>query len=309
MKRFNSISKKYGVWLILVLLVLIVSILQPLFLQPKNLTNVLKQVAVNGILSIGMSFVIILGEIDLTVGSVFCFCGMAMMKLMPMIGWFPSIIVGLVSGILIGAFCGYFVDRGIPSFIMTLAVQIILRGFANMISNGTPISSSSDAYNAIGQDYFLGIPVQVYIYLILAFIAIFVMLRTKFGRSVYAVGGNSEVARLSGINVRKIRIITFMISGLLAAMAAVVGTARLGSCEPTLGSGYESDAIAATVIGGVAMSGGEGSQAKTICGVLILGVLNNMLNLLSVSPYWQYVFKGGIIILAVSLDIFRRKNR
>ncbi len=196
--------------------------------------------------------------------------------------------------------------EGWDTFIMTLAVSIVFRGFANMVSNGSPIRSVSDTYNAIGQGYLLGVPIQVYIYLFLAVAAAFVMYKTKFGRSVYAIGGNAEVARLSGVNVKRVRIAVYIISGVLAAVAAVIGTARLGSCEPTLGADYHSDAIAATVIGGTIMSGGEGSQMKTIAGVLILGVLNNMLNLLSVSPYWQYVFKGGIIILAVSSDVLRR---
>lgn len=305
-EKVKDFSKKYGILIMLIALVAAASVLQPLFLQPKNITNVLRQTAINGILAVGMTFVIISGAIDLSVGSIFCFTGMTMMFLMPYIGWGGAIVVGLLLGAAIGFVNGYMIYRGMPAFIMTLAVSIILRGLANMISNGSPIRSNSPVFNKIGQDYFLGIPIQVYIYLLIALTATFIMSRTKFGRSVYAIGGSTEVSRLSGINVRKIRIAVFMISGTLGAVAAVIGTARLGSCEPTLGQDYHSDAIAATVIGGTIMSGGEGHQLKTVIGVLILGVLNNMLNLIGISPYWQYIFKGGIIIVAVASDVLRR---
>ncbi len=304
--RLTAFSKKYGIVIMLAVLIMAAAVLQPLFLQPKNITNVLRQTAINGILAVGMTFVIISGAIDLSVGSTFCFTGMVIMYLMPITGWVGAVIIGLALGAVIGCVNGYMIYRGLPAFIMTLAVSIVLRGLANMVSNGSPIRSVSDTYNAIGQGYLLGVPIQVYTYLLIALAAAFVMSRTRFGRSVFALGGNPEVARLSGINIKKIRIAVYIISGILAAVAAVIGTARLGSCEPTLGQDYHSDAIAATVIGGTIMSGGEGSQIKTIAGVLILGVLNNMLNLLGVSPYWQYVFKGGIIVLAVSSDVLRR---
>ena len=305
-EKIKAFSQKYGIVIMLIVLLVAAAVLQPLFLQPRNITNVLRQVTINGIIAVGMTFVIVSGNIDLSVGTIFCFCGMSIMFVMPYIGWIPAIVVGLVLGMAIGVVNGYMIYRGMPAFIMTLAMSIILSGLANMVSNGTPIQSVSKAYNAIGQSYFLGVPIQVYVYLIIVAIAFFVCLRTKFGRSVYAVGGNKEVARLSGINVRKIIISVYVISGVLAAVAAVVGTARLGSCEPSLGSDYHSDAIAATVIGGTAMSGGYGNQLMTLVGVLLLGVLNNILNLLGVSPYWQYIFKGGIIILAVASDVFRR---
>lgn len=305
-EKAMAFSKKYGIVLMLVILLVAAAILEPMFLQPRNLTNVVRQIAVNGIIAVGMTFVIISGNIDLSVGSIFCFCGMSIMFLMPIVGWLPAILIGILLGAVIGVINGYMIYRGMPAFIMTLAVSIILRGLANMVSNGTPIRSVSETYNAIGQNYFLGIPIQVYVYILIALAATFVMIRTKFGRSVYAVGGNKEVARLSGINVRKIIIAVYIISGVLAAIAAIIGTARLGSCEPTLGQDYHSDAIAATVIGGAAMTGGYGNQLMTVVGVLLLGVLNNILNLLGVSPYWQYLFKGGIIILAVASDVFRR---
>lgn len=304
--KISAFTKKYGILMMLFVLVAAVSILQPKFLQIKNITNVLRQIAINGILATGMTFVIISGVIDLSVGSIFCVCGMVMLSVMSSVGWIGAILIGLLLGAVIGAVNGYMVYRGMPAFIMTLAVSIILRGAAFMTSNGAPVQSSSKVYNLLGQSYILGVPVQVYFYLLIAGIATFVMGRTKFGRSVYAIGGSTEVARLSGINVKKVRIAVYIISGMLAAVAAVIGTARLGSCEPSLGQDYHSDAIAATVIGGTLMSGGEGHQMKTLIGVLMLGVVSNMLNLIGVSPYWQYIFKGGIIILAVASDVFRR---
>ena len=304
--RISEITRKYGIVLIFIVLVVFAAILQPIFIHPRNITNVLRQVAVNGILATGMTFVIISGAIDLSVGTIFCMCGMVMMYVMPTTGWFGAILCGLLLGAIIGSCNGYMIYRGMPAFIMTLAMSILLKGCCYMLSNGTPIPSSSTVYNAIGQSYFLKIPVQVYIYFLIVVIATIVMGRTRFGRSVYAIGGNMEVARLSGINVKKIRILVYVISGVLSAIAAVIGTARLGSCEPTLGEDYHSDAIAATVIGGTLMSGGEGHQMKTMVGVLLLGVLSNILNLTGVSPYAQYVVKGLIIIGAVASDIFRR---
>lgn len=304
--KLSNFTKKYGIVLILVLLVAAASILEPKFISGKNITNVLRQCAINSILATGMTFVIISGCIDLSVGSIFCFVGMTMLTLMPYVGWVGAIGIGLVIGAIIGAFNGYMIYRGMPAFIMTLAMSLILRGSAYMVSGGAPVAASDKAYMYIGQSYLAGVPVQVYVCILLCLLAAFVMTKTRFGRSVYALGGNSEVARLSGINVKRIRILVYVISGVLAAVAAVIGTARLGSCEPTLGIEYHSDAIAATVIGGTVMSGGEGHQFKTLVGVFILGVLSNMLNLVGVSPYLQYVFKGAIIIVAVASDVFRR---
>ena len=303
-----ELTRKYGILMIFVVLVVAASILQPMFLQPRNLTNVLRQVAVNGILATGMTFVIISGAIDLSVGAIFCLCGMTMMYVMPSVGWVGAIGVGFLLGAVIGLANGYMIHRGMPAFIMTLAMSIVLRGLSYIISGGSPIGSSSTTYNVIGQGYLFNIPIPVYIYAVIACLAAFIMIKTNFGRSVYALGGNMEVARLSGINTKKIRIYVYMISGVLAALAAVVGTSRLGSCEPTLGEDYHSDAIAATVIGGTLMSGGEGHQFKTVVGVLILGVLSNVLNLMSVSPYTQYVVKGSIIIIAVASDTLRRNK-
>jgi ribose transport system permease protein len=305
-KHIGEFSGKYGIVLIFVLLVAVAAILQPVFLHPRNITNVLRQVSVNGILATGMTFVIISGAIDLSVGTIFCMCGMVMMFVMPRTGWMGAILVGLILGAMIGCCNGYMVYRGMPAFIMTLAMSILLKGCSFILSNGTPIASSSTTYNALGQSYFLKVPVQVYIYFLIVIVATIVLGRTRFGRSVYAIGGNIEVARLSGINVKKTRILVYIISGVLAAISAVIGTARLGSCEPTLGEDYHSDAIAATVIGGTLMSGGEGHQMKTMVGVLLLGVLSNILNLTGVTPYAQYVVKGLIIIGAVASDIFRR---
>ncbi|MFV0412859.1 MAG: ABC transporter permease [Oscillospiraceae bacterium] len=306
---FSSFTKKYGIILVLIVLVVVAAIIQPRFLQPRNITNVLRQVAVNGVLAIGMTFVIISGGIDLSVGANFCLSGLVMMSLMPYLTWPGAIVVGLLLGTVVGFLNGYMVFRGMPAFIMTLAMSIILKGCSYILSNGSPVPSTSTTYNFIGQGYLFGIPLPVYIYAAVACFAAFIMVRTRFGRSVYSIGGNMEVARLSGINIRRIRIAVFMISGFLSALAAIIGTARLGSADPTLGEDYHSDAIAATVIGGTLMSGGEGHQFKTVVGVLILGVLSNVLNLMGVNPNMQYVVKGAIIVAAVASDVFSRNKK
>ena len=230
-----------------------------------------------------------------------------MLEIMPRVGWFGAILIGIAYGAVIGAMNGYMIYRGLPPFVMTFAMATILQGVAYIACGGVPVRSTSEIYNAIGQSYWLGIPSQVYIYLILVVITSFIMKRTRFGRSVYAIGGNPEVSRLSGISLKKMRISIYIISGALAAVSSVIGTARLASCEPTLGLTYHSDAIAATVIGGTLMSGGEGAQWRTLVGVMILGVMSNILNLMGITSYIQYVLQGVIIIVAVSMDMFRRK--
>lgn len=308
-KQIKDFVKKYAIIGVLLLLIVLATIIQPVFLSPRNITNVLRQVAVNGILAIGMTFVIISGCVDLSVGGIWCMTGITVLTIMPKVGWFAAILIGLLLGAVLGAFNGYMVYRGMPAFIMTFSMQIILQGLAYIVCGGVPVHSRSEIYNAIGQSYWFGIPSQVYFYLILVLVASFVMKRTRFGRNVYAIGGNAEVARLSGIDLKKMRIAIYVVSGVLASLAAVIGTSRLGSCEPTLGLNYHSNAIAATVIGGTLMSGGEGAQWRTLIGVLILGVMSNVLNLMGITSYIQYVFQGAIIIIAVALDMFRRTQK
>ncbi len=309
-KKFNTkdFYKKYGILIVLVMLIIIAGIIEPIFLSSKNVLNVLRQASINGILAIGMTYVILSGGIDLSQGSIVGLCGMIVVMLMPEIGMIPAIIIALICGSLIGVLNGFCIHNNVPAFIMTLAGLTSIRGVAYYISNGQPYSATNEAYTLIGQSSLLHIPMPVIIFIIVVILGYFIANRTTFGRSVYAIGGSEEASRLSGINLLKTRIIVYTISGFLSALAAIVLTSRLYSCDPTIGEGYELDAITAAVIGGTSMSGGEGSVLKTVIGVLILGILSNILNLLGISPYIQEIVKGLIIFIAVAADTWKKEK-
>ena len=277
---FKKMYSEYGIVMVLVLLIIIATIMNPIFIGTNNIINVLRQVSINGILSIGMTFVIISGCIDLSVGSTLGCTGLIVMILMQKFGMVPAILAGLCFGLLVGLFNGLGVHNGLPAFIMTLATQQMVKGLAYVISNGQPFAASDEAYKFVGQGFFLGvIPMPVVIFSVLVVIAWFVLTRTRIGRSVYATGGNKEASRLSGINIRNTRVFAYMVSGVMAA----------------------------TVIGGCSMAGGEGSVLKTVVGVLIIGIISNILNLMQVSSYLQMIAKGFIIFLAVAIDVWTNK--
>lgn len=306
-ENIRNMYKNFGIYLVLIVLVIVAGLLNPIFLQVGNIKNVLRQVSINGIISIGMTFVIISGGIDLSVGAVVGATGMTTMILMPKIGMIPAIIVGLLLGCIVGMLNGTSVYKGMPAFIMTLAMQMTVKGFAYVISNGQPYPATNQAYSFIGQGTIGPVPMPIVVFLGLAALAHFILKKTSFGRSVYALGGNTEAARLSGINIARIRVLVFMIAGLMASVASIVLTSRLFSCDPLVGDNYHSDAIAATVIGGTSMSGGEGSVLKTIVGVLIIGIISNILNLMHVSSYAQMIAKGLIIFGAVAIDTWKKR--
>jgi ribose/xylose/arabinose/galactoside ABC-type transport system permease subunit len=304
--RLSRVLQHYGVVLALVLLVGIAGILQPIFLRPSNVINVLRQVSITGMLAVGMTFVIINCGIDLSVGSILGLTGMLAIMFQPH-GLVVSIGSALGVGALVGMTNGYGVAKGIVPFIMTLASLTVVRGIAFMVSDGRPVMGASDAYAWIGGGYVAGIPVPVLIFGLTVFAGYFILEWTTFGRSVYAVGGNEEAARLAGINLTRNRIYVYGISGLLSGVAGVVLTARMTSCDPAVGSMFELDAIAATVIGGTSMFGGEGKVTRTVIGALIMGVLANVMNLMNISPYPQQVVKGLIILCAVLMDKFKQR--
>ncbi len=304
----KQIYKKYGIIIVMIVLIAVAGIIEPIFLTSKNIVNVLRQVSINGILAVGMTFVIISGGIDLSLGSIVGFSGMVSVMIMPEIGILPAILVALACGIVIGFINGLCIYNGVPEFIMTLATLTSIRGLAYYISNGQPFPGTDEAYKFIGQSSIGPVPMPVIVFIVVVALAFFVLRKTTFGRSVYAIGGSSEASRLSGINIFKTKVAIYMLSGFLASVAAIVLTSRLYSCDPTIGEGYELDAITATVIGGTSMSGGEGSVLRTVIGVLIIGILSNILNLLSVSPYIQEIVKGLIIFGAVAADTWKKSK-
>lgn len=307
-KDIKSLLFKYKSLIGLIILCVVISIITPRFLTVTNVLNVFTQVSVNAIIAVGMCFVILTGGIDLSVGSTLAITGAVAATLVKSnTNTFVTIIAVLIIGALIGLFNGILVSKGkIQAFIVTLATMTVFRGVTYVYTKGTPISGLSSDFTVIGNGKLAGIPLPVILILLVVLGAWYVLNQTRYGRYVYAVGGNEDSARLSGINTDKIKALVYVICGVTAALSGIVVTSRIGSASPNAGSGFELDAIAAVVLGGTSLSGGEGSVIGTIIGAMIIGVLNNGLNLMNVSPFYQLIVKGFVIILAVILD---KKNK
>lgn len=318
--NFKKIMSRYGIYLILLFMIIAISSVKPVFLSQKNLLNVIRQVSVIGLISLGVTLAIIAKGIDLSSGSVLALAGVIgaslaqtsnwAQKMYPNIGTLP-VIVPIVAALLVGSLCGFInggliATTGIPPFIATLGMMVAARGAALLYTDGRPVSSLAPSYQFIGQGYILGIPIPVLIYLLMILITWILLNYTRFGKNVYAIGGNINAAEVSGVNVKKNIILIYLYAGLLAGLAGLVLTARVNTGQPGMGISYELDAIAATTIGGTSHSGGIGTIGGAFAGALILGVLNNGLDLLGVSAYWQQIIKGAIIVGAVVIDM--RKN-
>ena len=318
-ERFNAFLRKYGIVLILLGMLIAMTFLSPAFLTARNLLNIVRQISVMGLIAIGVTMVIITGGIDLSSGSVLALAAVVATSLAQRLDWaeikFPGldvpVIVPIVAALAVGAVCGLvngsLIARfKIPPFIATLGMMTVARGFA-LIYSERPVSGLKDSYTYIGQGEPFGIPVPIIILALVALAAHILLNNTRFGRHIYALGGNEQAARISGINISRVKIGVYTIAGLLAGLSGLVLSSRIGSGQPGLGLGYELDAIASAVIGGTSLSGGIGTIWGTIVGALIIGVLNNGLDLLNVSAYWQTIVKGSIIVIAVIID--ERKNR
>lgn len=302
--RTRELLRRYGMVLAFALLMIALSVLSGSFLTVSNILNIARQVSINAIIAAGMTFVILTGGIDLSVGSVLAFSGAIMAGLLstgrPVVVAIPA---GLVVGGLLGLINGVVVARGkVQPFIATLAMLTIARGATLVYTDGRPITGLPDAFVWLGAGEVGQIPVPVIIMGLVFALCYVVLARTVLGRYVYAIGGNEEAARLSGVNVTFYKTLVYVISGLLSTTSAIILTARLNSAQPTAGSGFELDAIAAVVLGGTTLAGGEGGIGGTLLGAFIIGVLNNGLNLLNVSSFYQQVVKGAVILLAVLLD-------
>lgn len=318
----KEFMRKYGIVLILLGLFILMSVLSPAFLKTRNLLNVVRQISVIGLIGMGVTIVIITTGIDLSSGSVIALSAVIAASLAQREGWeaamYPGlagklpVIVPILAGILIGVLCGFLngwtiAKFKIPPFIATLGMMTIARGFALLYSDGRPVSSLTDSYNFIGQGEVLGIPFPIIILAVMAVLTHIMLNNTKFGRHIYAIGGNEQAAKISGLDVGKMLILIYTFAGFLSGLAGVVLSSRISSGQPGLGQGYELDAIASAVIGGTSFSGGIGTIWGTMVGALIIGILNNGLDLLNVSAYWQQIVKGLIIVIAIILD--ERKNR
>ncbi|EOX1813464.1 ribose ABC transporter permease [Vibrio cholerae] len=292
----------------LLFLVVVVSFLNPNFFTVDNLLNILRQTSVNAIIAVGMTLVILTAGIDLSVGSVLALCGAFAATLVAMeVPVLIAVPTALLAGATLGAISGIIIAKGkVQAFIATLVTMTLLRGVTMVYTDGRPISTgftdTADTFAWFGTGYALGIPVPVWLVVVVFAGAWYLLNHTRFGRYVYAVGGNESATRLSGINVDRVKIGVYAICGLLAALAGIIVTSRLSSAQPTAGMGYELDAIAAVVLGGTSLMGGKGRIMGTLIGALIIGFLNNALNLLDVSSYYQMIAKAVVILLAVLVD-------
>mgnify|MGYP003228300974 FL=1 len=305
-RKIWLIARKYATLFILVIFLIAMAFLSDRFFTFKNLTNVGRQISLNAILALGMTLVIISGGIDLSVGGVCALGCCVCARILNSTGSsLLAIAVVLLIGLAVGAFNGFVVSKtGIAPFIVTLSTVSIIRGITLVMTNASPMPISNAAFKFIGQGTLLGIPFPIYITLILAIITAFVMNKTVFGRYVYAIGGNERSAVVAGIQVKKVKISVYMVSGFLAAFTAIIYTSRLSSGVPSLGDGFEMDAITAAVIGGASLAGGQGHIWGTMIGAVIIGILNNALNLLNINSYFQDIVKGVVVLLAVLFDFF-----
>ena len=302
-KLINQINIYRSV-LILIVICIFSSILSSSFLSVSNLFNVVKQITVAGIVGCGMTFVILTGGIDLSVGSIVGLAGaIAAGILVSTENVFLAILAALGIGIVCGAINGFFVAQcEIPPFIATLGMMTLLRGCVLVYTKGAPIAIKVDAYKFIGKGTILGVPVPILLLVILYLIAHYILNQTGFGRSIYALGGNKEAARLSGIRVKYSEWIVYIFNGLMSGIAAIVLTARLGSAQSTSGEGIEMDAIAAVILGGTSLSGGTGFVLPTVIGAMIMGIIDNILTLMNVNPHATNIVKGAVVLLAVMVD-------
>ncbi|MFA7461136.1 MAG: ribose ABC transporter permease [Trueperaceae bacterium] len=303
--RWRELLARFGLLLALVVMVIVLATISDRFLTTSNIINVLRQISVNAIIAFGMTVVIIGAGIDLSVGSLLALVGVIAAILVTTTGipvWLVLILavaIGTALGAINGAFVGY---AGVAPFIVTLAGLTIFRGATLVATDGRPVSGLPPVFTTIGYGTFLGVPLPIWIMLGVLLLTYVLLRHTALGRAVYAVGGNPEAARLSGIPVRKVLTFTYAFSGFAVAIAAIVLTGRLNSAQPTAGAAFELDAIAAVVVGGTSLAGGRGGVWGTLVGALIIGVINNGMNLMNVSSFYQQIVKGGVILAALLID-------
>jgi ribose transport system permease protein len=299
--------RKYGMMIGFIFISIIISIVTPNFLTMRNILNMLRQSSIVGVMAIGTTFVIIGGGFDISVGSLLALTAAMVLGLQQYMPWYMAVIAVLFVGAFAGLINGVLTAKiKIVAIITTLGTMTILRGATYLYTKGYPILGSSENFKFIGSGYIGFMPFPIIIFIVMVIFWQFILIRTKLGRYSCAVGGNKEAARLSGVPVDFYHIMTFVIGGLMAAMAGIIYASRLNSATPLAGQGYELDAIASTVIGGTSVSGGEGSVIGTLIGVLLLNVVNNMFNLLGIQVHIQYVVKGLIILTVVGFDSYSK---
>lgn len=323
-KRSDTFVKKFsgrflawfkqniGILIGLAALMAIVSLFSESFFTASNMWNILRQISTNALLAFGMTFVILIGGIDLSVGPLLAFSGVFAAYVMGNLGWpiWAAIAGSIILCSMVGMLNGVIVTKtGIAPFVVTLSVQQIFRGFAMLLANGAPIRIRDQGFINIGTTYIGPVAFPVIYMIIIMALCYVVLNKTQFGRHIYALGGNKTAARFAGIRTQRIEVMVYALSGFLAGIAGIVLAARMTAGVPATGDGYECDAIAAVVLGGASFTGGIGTIGGTLIGAIIIGVLNNGLNMLNVASFWQYVAKGVVILLAVMVDVLRKLSK
>ena len=323
-KRSDTFVKKFsgrflawfkqniGILIGLAALMAIVSLFSESFFTASNMWNILRQISTNALLAFGMTFVILIGGIDLSAGPLLAFSGVFAAYVMGNLGWpiWAAIAGSIILCSMVGMLNGVIVTKtGIAPFVVTLSVQQIFRGFAMLLANGAPIRIRDQGFINIGTTYIGPVAFPVIYMIIIMALCYVVLNKTQFGRHIYALGGNKTAARFAGIRTQRIEVMVYALSGFLAGIAGIVLAARMTAGVPATGDGYECDAIAAVVLGGASFTGGIGTIGGTLIGAIIIGVLNNGLNMLNVASFWQYVAKGVVILLAVMVDVLRKQSK
>lgn len=311
--KLKSVISSYGIIFVLIILIAVFACLSDRFLMPNNIFNILRQSSIVGIISVGMTFVMLTGGIDLSCGSIVgASCVGAALLMTAETPWNPvaACIVMVVFGTLLGLANAFFIAQlKVPPFIATLGTMTSVRGIAYIITGGLPVFGFNRSFTVIGQGYVGIVPIPVIIMAVVFAFGIVFLNKTRMGRHIYGVGGNEEAARLSGVNVKKIKYLVYGVSGFMSSLAGVVLLARVNSGQPNAGDGYEMDVITGVVLGGVSMSGGQGRLIMVVVGVLIMGILTNGMTMLTINEYVQQFIKGLVLIGAVALDSFIKEQR
>ena len=312
-KKGIEFYKQHAIYVVLILVALFFTIMSSNFFTIDNWLTIVRQVSMLGICAIGMTFVLLTGGIDLSIGSGITFVNIFCAFLMVDCGLSPAIaiLINLLMMFAVGAFQGFLVTKiGIPPIIATMAFMNIFKGVAYVISGGLPINGFEDGFKMIGQGYIFGVfPIPILIMIIIFVIGAFILYRFYLGRYFYAIGGNKEAAKLSGIKVDRVTTLVYALNGLFAALAGIIYLSRLNSGSPSTGSGFEFDVITACVLGGVSVNGGYGKISGVLAGVIIMGMLDNGLIMVGLSEYWKWIVKGAILCLAVGIDCMSKKKK
>ena len=310
-KELGSVLRNFALVFIIIAITIVMSFVSPVFMTSKNIINIIRQISINGIIAVGMTFVILTGGIDLSVGSVVAITSVIVGSMLQGgSNWLVACIVALLIALVFGAFNGFMIAYvGFQPFIATLATVTMGSGIALAYSDGKPFTISNESFLKIGQGYIGAIPIPIVLLVIVVAIGLIILKTTTFGRYVFAIGGNKNAAKLSGVRTRRVELMVYIISALCASIVGLILSARISSGQPTAGEGYELDAIAATAIGGTSMTGGVGSLTGTIFGFVLLGLMTNSMNLLNINSFYQEIVKGILIIIAVFLDMTSKNKK